>query len=469
MADKFEINNETYNMNKLTGEIKEVMSNICRFEYTIENKLTTGTGFLCKIDYLNNTKMPVLITCYHLLDDTFFSKYKIINFSYYLDNKELHKTIALNNQRIIYKNKDLDITIIEIKEEDNLDIFSFLEIDNSINIDNPQYNNIKIYLLHYPLGLEEVHISKGNITNLEKNDINIFKTDYSSYEGSSGAPVLNYNNNLVIGIHNAGNRNEQNFGRGLFIKRGINKFLEEMSKKPNQAYNSPYSFIDTIDIIYQMPSSDKIKLFGPEFVSHNKDNCKIIHNGIESPIVEFYFLSYEDIQNDDFRIKLKGINLVNDLSYMFRKCKYLKELPNISRIDTSNITNMRVMLEGCEYLEKLPNLKQWNVANVISMEGMFYNCINLQKILGIEKWNPINLQNCYEMFYGCKSLWPSETSKIEKWQNVAADIRKLALKGYKFDAETIKAIYCLTDNFNGTVEFLMNNFGNILANPFYDY
>ena len=43
MADKFEINNETYNMNKLTGEIKEVMSNICRFEYTIENKLTTGT------------------------------------------------------------------------------------------------------------------------------------------------------------------------------------------------------------------------------------------------------------------------------------------------------------------------------------------------------------------------------------------------------------------------------------------
>jgi surface protein len=218
-----------------------------------------------------------------------------------------------------------------------------------------------------------------------------------------------------------------------------------------------------------MPSSDKIKLFGPEFVSHNKDKCKIIHNGIESPIVEFYFLSYEDIQNDDFRIKLKGINLVNDLSYMFRKCKYLKKLPNISRIDTSNITNMRVMLEGCEYLEKLPNLKQWNVANVISMEGMFYNCINLKKILGIEKWNPINLQNCYEMFYGCKSLWPSETSKIEKWQNVAADIRKLALKGYKFDAETIKAIYCSTDNFNGTVEFWMNNFGNILANPFYDY
>ena len=60
-----------------------------------------------------------------------------------------------------------------------------------------------------------------------------------------------------------------------------------MRKKNNQIYNSTNSFIDTIDIIYKMPSSDNIKLFGTEFVSHNKNICKIIHNGVESPIIEY--------------------------------------------------------------------------------------------------------------------------------------------------------------------------------------
>ena len=380
----------------------------------------------------------------------------------------MHQKIALDEQRIIYKDKDLDITIIEIKEEDNLDIFSFLEIDNSINIEDLQTTiNTKIYLLHYPLGSEEVYISKGYIKDLFKesfklveDNINMFVTDYSSYKGSSGAPVLNYNNNLVIGIHNAGKLNKQNEARGLFIKRGINKFIEKMSKENNQVYKSPYSFIDTIDIIYHMPCSDNIKIFGTEFVSRYKNICKIIHNGVESPIIEYYFLSYDDIQNDDFRIKLKGINLVNDMSYMFRKCKYLKELPNISRIDTSNKTNMKVMLEECKYLEKLPNLKRWNVENVTTMRGMFYNCINLQKIPGIDNWNPINLTDCYEMFFGCKSLSNSEVSKIEKWQNVAANIRNKAFKGYKFGTKTNKLIYCVTDNFDESLKYLKDNYGN---------
>ena len=166
-----------------------------------------------------------------------------------------------------------------------------------------------------------------------------------------------------------------------------------------------------------MPSCDTIKLFGEKFVSRYENICKIIHNGDEFPIKEKYKLAYDDIQNDDFKIKLKGINLVTDMSFMFWKCKYLKELPNISRIDTSNITSFETMLEGCEYLEKLPNLKQWKVEKVTIMKGMFYQCIRLKELPGIEKWNPIKLSNFYEMFLGCKSLPNSETSKIEKLKN----------------------------------------------------
>ena len=153
--------------------------------------------------------------------------------------------------------------------------------------------------------------------------------------------------------------------------------------------------------------------------------------------------------------------MVNDLSCIFKDCIYLKELPNISRIDTSNTISMKTMLEGCKYLEKLPNLKQWNVENVITMRGMFYNCTRLQKLLGIEKWNPVKLSDCYEMFYGCKSLPTSETSKIERWQNSDSNKRIEAFKGYKCGTETKFAIYCIFDNFDNTVKYWRDWISNI--------
>ena len=89
-------------------------------------------------------------------DDDYNVVEDILTHRYNYDDKPYYLSIP---------KKEVNDLINDANLQDNLDIFSFLEIDNSINIDNPQYNNIKIYLLHYPLGLEEVHISKGNITN----------------------------------------------------------------------------------------------------------------------------------------------------------------------------------------------------------------------------------------------------------------------------------------------------------------
>ena len=83
------------------------------------------------------------------------------NISLYLgDNKKI-KTIKLDNNRLRYTNEKLDITIIEIKEnEDNLNN-TYLELDDEIinyfkldkkyrpkNLDI-LYNNESIYLLNY--------------------------------------------------------------------------------------------------------------------------------------------------------------------------------------------------------------------------------------------------------------------------------------------------------------------------------
>ncbi len=44
------------------------------------------------------------------------------------------------------------------------------------------------------------------------------------------------------------------------------------------------------------------------------------------------------------------------MSYMFNWCESLKELSDISKWNTKNVTNMRHMFLGCESLKELPDI-----------------------------------------------------------------------------------------------------------------
>ena len=457
-AEQVELNNENFNVKELNKIIKDKMiKNICKFQYKIDNKETQGTGFLCKINLINNIPMPVLITCEHVLNKDFFLNFDRLKFFHFLKGEEKIENLELNKEkRIIFRNKKFDIVIIEIKEKDNLDIFDFLNIDNSVNIHNPQIKNQKVFILHYPENVKDVYIAQGNIFDInidfdgfdndDEYQYNSFISNYSSYDGSSGAPIINYENKYIVGLHSGGNHDDGNKGKAILIKKAINEFNDYIYKYNNLNYQSPYSYLDTIDIIYSLPCSDKIKLFGTEFVARYKNVCTIIYNGVESDLTEYYFpITYDDIQKEDFRIKLKGVSKVTDTSYMFRFVNNLLDVPNISRMDAKNIISMEVMFEGCKKLEELKGINRWNVRNVVSMEGMFYDCHKLKYLPEIEEWNPINLKSCYQMFYGCKSLSNSEASKIEKWKNVNPNIIKGAFKGYIYGQKINKYLYGLNN------------------------
>ena len=386
--------------------------------------------------------MPVLITCEHLLNDNFFNSNNELSFLHYLNGEEKTEKLDLNENRKVYRNKDLDVVIVVIKEKDNLDIFDFLNIDDSINIKNPQIKNKKVFLLHYPKSLKDVYISQGTIYDLSNDEIindkyqcNSFFVDYSSFKGSSGSPVFNYENNYVIGLHNRKDENSE-IREAILIKRVINQFNEYI-KPIIFDYKSPYSYLNTIDIIYSLPSDGNIiKLFGTEFVNRYKKKLNIIYNGKKYPISEYFYINKNDLLNKDFRIKLIGVKRIKDASYMFRFVNNLLDVPNISRMDAKNIKSMEVMFEGCEELKELRGINRWNVENVVSMRGMFYDCKNLKYLPEIEEWKSNNLQNCYQMFYGCESLPNSEASKIEKWKNINPNIRKEAFNGYSYGYKT---------------------------------
>ena len=54
---------------------------------------------------------------------------------------------------------------------------------------------------------------------------------------------------------------------------------------------------------------------------------------------------------------------------MFYNCESLKSLPDISKWNTSNVTNMEDMFYYCGSLESLPDISKWNTSNVTNIES----------------------------------------------------------------------------------------------------
>ena len=184
-----------------------------------------ATGFFCKIPYKKRL-LPVLITNNHVIDNGYFYKSKKILFSVN-DDKMIYE-LQFDYYRKIYSSSKYDVTIIEIKKEDNLDI-DYVEVDEEIFSNNDDINYIytlkSIYALGYPKG--KLMVSYGVIKNIGDIDdfklIHLCKTD----EGGSGSPLLNINNGKVIGIHTM--LKSHRFYYGTFLNYPINEFNNDIN------------------------------------------------------------------------------------------------------------------------------------------------------------------------------------------------------------------------------------------------
>ena len=133
-----------------TKNIFDQMNNcVCR----IYNNKIEGIGFFTKIPFKSKL-LPVLMTKNHIINQNDINN-KIINI--YLNNNKEIKKLKLDN-RIKYTNKN--ITIIEIKNEDNInnkyielddEIINYFKLNKKENINylNEIYSNKSIYLLNY--------------------------------------------------------------------------------------------------------------------------------------------------------------------------------------------------------------------------------------------------------------------------------------------------------------------------------
>jgi len=168
--------------------------------------------------------------------------------------------------------------------------------------------------------------------------------------------------------------------------------------------------ITEINILYNIKKKnkdiekeeDKINIFGSIFVKNNINKCKIIIDKKEYNLQEKFTIKNDNIQA--LNIKLKGIENITNMSYMFYNCTSLSSIPDFSKLDIKNVTDISYMFNNCSSLKSLPDISKWNTNNITNMSYLFNNCSSLKSLPDISKWNTNNVTNMSGIFRNCSSL-----------------------------------------------------------------
>ena len=223
----------------------------------------------------------------------------IINIS--LNNEKIFKEIKIDNNRKTYTNKNLDITIIEIKDEDNINNYLSLD-DNIINNDISNYNNIykneSLYILNYING-KNIYTSYGILTKIDENKIiHACNTD----TGSSGSPIMLIKNNKVIGIHYGGSKQINfNFNFGTLLKIPILDYInKEYKKKENK-----------IKINKEIKNEENINKDKINIENKNKENINKNEENMNNDKINIENKNKENINKNEENINKDKINIEN--------------------------------------------------------------------------------------------------------------------------------------------------------------
>ena len=210
-----------------------------------------GIGFLCNIKNPNNleTLSALFITNQNLGKTDIKLNTKIEIYQIY---KKIYYYIVIDNIRKTYIDEENNITIIEIKQEDKINIAELLDIE----VNMPEEDIIKtlpqksILLLNYNNGIDKrIKIYESQIKNIEeKNKMNFY---YLSKDQNplSGCPLIlssQKNKTTIIGIHKEIKENK--LYMGIFIKNlcSSDSYLQTDIKQISSQYLTlSFSFISS--------------------------------------------------------------------------------------------------------------------------------------------------------------------------------------------------------------------------------
>jgi len=135
----------------------------------------------------------------------------------------------------------------------------------------------------------------------------------------------------------------------------------------------------------------------------------------------------------DFSELFKGLNFIPDLSKldtsnvtnmssMFAYCKNFNQ--NINHFNTSNVENMSSLFQGCTSFNQ--PLSNWVTSNVTTMDSMFFDCIIFNQ--NINNWDVSSVTTLNGMFNACiefnKPLYYWDVSSVTHMDSTFSHTRK---------------------------------------------
>ena len=163
-----------------------------------------GKGIFCSMK-IHNKIIYTLITSYNIINEEYLKNNNNIEI---IKNKEV---ILIEMDYIYYINKELDISVIQIKENKKIKI---IDIDENVyNKESEMYylKNESIYIIY------DKKISYGILNNIISSElilgINLKNIDLYKY------PIFNLKTNKLIGIYY---KNYKYYNKGIYIKYIIN-------------------------------------------------------------------------------------------------------------------------------------------------------------------------------------------------------------------------------------------------------
>ena len=109
---------------------------------------------------------------------------------------------------------------------------------------------------------------------------------------------------------------------------------------------------------------------------------------------------------------------VTNISRMFCYCSNLTSI-NLSSFDTSNVEAMTYVFDGCKKLKTI-DLKSFNTEKVTYMSGMFVDCESLEE-LDLSNFNTSNVVSMSYMFRMCYSLKSVDLSSFDTRKVISFD------------------------------------------------